>query len=361
MMWKHLEEVNIIVAEVLRLAREEGKLSGFCIGNTRKINETGLYFSPIRNTSRLVAGSVIVYDISQAEAIASMVDGLVDYVLVDTEKKISTELYGVSDVGNVERAVREIVKQSRVLTYKGNDLTVDSVETLIVQMLSTFPRGLGGKKATIIGAGNVGSKLALKLVERGMSVALFRRDAVKLQTIVEALNIIKPAETIATVYAARDALSAAKDAHLLIGMSGGNPVITSSMLDTLAKDAIVLDGGKGCCEVEAIGRAQELNIPIYRADIRSGFEGHISMALETERIIQSTFGRAIFDGIPVVSGGLLAHAGEVVVDSIANPRVTFGLANGFGDFVRSLTDEQARRLQRVRDYIYTLQKSEPTI
>lgn len=351
------EEVGHIVADVQRMARAEGKLTGFCIGNTRKINETGLYFSPVRKTSSLVAGSAIVYDVDQAVAVARAVDGLVDYVLVDTEKKISPELYGAENVGNVERAVRETVKKSSVLTYKGNDLTVDSVENLIVQILSTEPRGLSGKKAAIIGAGNVGSKLALKLVERGMDVALLRRDAGKLATIVAALNIIKPAETIATVSAAPDAQSAAQGAHLLVGLTQGTPVITAAMVDVLAPGGALLDGGKGCCEVDAIRRAQALGIPIYRADIRPGFEGHMGMVLETERIVKHALGRGVFDGVPVVSGGLLARADEVVVDSIADPCAAFGLGNGLGDFVRVFTGAQTQRLQTVRDYIQTRQQN----
>ena len=345
------EEIEKIVLEVNGLARLESKLTGFCIGNTRKINETGLYFSPLRRTSKLIAGSAIVYDVSQAVAVARAVDGRVDYILVDTEKKISTELYGADNVGNVERAVRETVKHSRVLTYKGNDLTVDSIENLIVQILSTYPRGLSGKRAAIIGAGNVGSKLALKLVERGMDVSLIRRDKAKLAAIVTALNIIKPAETIAKASAGVDNLSVAQGADLLVGLTQGTPVITMAMIDALAPGAVLLDGGKGCCELDAIRRAQEKDIPIYRADIRAGFEGHVGMVLETERIIEYAMGRTEFDGVPVVSGGLLARHNEVVVDSIADPHAVFGIANGLGDFVRVLDDSQANRLQVVHNYI----------
>ena len=345
------EEIEKIVLEVNRLARLESKLTGFCIGNTRKINETGLYFSPIRRTSKLISGSAIVYEVSQAVAVARAVDGRVDYVLVDTEKKISTELYGPDNVGNVERAVRETVKHSRVLTYKGNDLTVDSIENLIVQILSTYPRGLSGKRAAIIGAGNVGSKLALKLVERGMEVSLIRRDRVKLDAIVTALNIIKPSETIAMVSAGIDNLSIAQGVDLLVGLTQGTPVITRDMVNAVAPGAVLLDGGKGCCELDAIRRAQEKNIPIYRADIRPGFEGHIGMLLETERIVEYALGRTEFDGVAVVSGGLLASHNEVVVDSIAEPHAVFGIANGLGDFVRVLDDKQGHRLQTVHNYI----------
>lgn len=345
------EEIEQIVLEVNRQAHLQNKLTGFCIGNTRKVNSTGLYFSPLRETSRLIAGSAIVYDVGQAVSVARAVDGRVDYVLVDTEKKISVELYGPDNVGNVERAVRETVKKSRVLTYKGNDLTVDSIENLIVQTLSNYPRGLSGKRAAIVGAGNVGSKLALKLVERGMDVSLIRRDRTKLAAIVTALNIIKPSETIASVSAGADYLSIAKGADLMVGLTQGTPVITMAMVDALAPSAVLIDGGKGCCEPEAIRRAREKSIPVYRADIRPGFEGHMGMALETEHIVKYALGRGEFNGVSVVSGGLLAAYNEVVVDSVTNPQAIFGVANGLGDFVRVLNFNQENLLQNVRNYI----------
>lgn len=344
-------EIEKIIQLLIREARIENKLTGFCIGNTRKIDESGLYFSPVRKTSRLIAGSAIVYEVSQAVELARAVDGRVDYVLIDTEKKISNELFGPDNVGNVERAVREHVKHSRVLTYKGNDLTVDSIEHMVVQLLSTFPRGLGGKKAAIIGAGNIGSKLALKLVERGMNVSLIRRDKVKLEAIVNALNIIKPKETIAKITAGISNQSVAEGADLLVGLTDGIPVITRDMVDLLSPGGILLDGGKGCFDFHAIKRAEEKNIPIYRADIRPGFEGHIFMALETERIAECSMGRAIFNGVQVVSGGLLAHLNEIIVDSVANPKAVFGVANGAGDFVRTLNESQTKNLEKVKEYI----------
>jgi ribosomal protein S7 len=345
------QEISQIVQEVQRLAAIDSKPTGFCIGNTRKINSTGLYFSPIRKTNRVVAGSAIVYSVEQAVAVANSVDGNVDYILIDTEKKISPELYGIENIGNVERAVRETVKYSRVLTYKGNDLTVDSIESFIVQILSSYPRGLSGKKAAIIGAGNVGSKLALKLVERGMDVVIARRDKHKLDAIVKAINIIKPAETIAGASAAFDNFSAAVGVDLLVGLTQGTPVITANMVDSLAQGAVILDGGKGCCHQDAIALAEIKNVPIYRADIRPGFEAHMGNVFETERIILESLGRSNFNGVSVVSGGLLARKNEVVVDSITAPTAVFGLADGMGDFFRTPDDNQLNQLQIVRNFI----------
>ena len=75
------------------------------------------------------------------------------------------------------------------------------------------------------------------------------------------------------------------------------------------------------------------------------------MVLETERIVKYALGRTEFDGVPVVSGGLLARHNEVVVDSMADPHAVFGIANGLGDFARVLDDKQAQRLQAVHNYI----------
>jgi hypothetical protein len=77
--------------------------------------------------------------------------------------------------------------------------------------------------------------------------------------------------------------------------------------------------------------------------------------LETERIFEHALGRAEFNGVSVVSGGLLAEYNEVVVDSITNPQAIFGIANGSGDFVRVLNFDQENLVQTVRNYI--LEKS----
>ena len=104
----YLDQLEGILEEVLAIAASEGKLTGFCIGNTSKVDASGLYFSPIRNTPQLVAGSVIVYEAHHAVEIARVVDGKVEYLLVDAEKKVGPEpeYFGKGDRGNIERAVR---------------------------------------------------------------------------------------------------------------------------------------------------------------------------------------------------------------------------------------------------------------
>ena len=344
------QQVMQTIEEVNELASCEMKYTGFCIGSTRKKDSKGSFFSPIRNTRQLIAGSIIVYSFEEARDVAFQVDGKVDYVLVDCERKFTATAFEDSGSKDLESVVRAVVKSSKVLAYKGNDLTVDSLESQILQFFSNRSETLSNKKATIIGAGNIGSKLALKLVERGLEVSIARRDKKKLDVIVTALNCIKTPETMSKITGQTDNLVAAIGADLLIALSSGNPVITASMLQIVAPGALLIDGGKGCFSADAVLFARKQNMPIYRGDFRLGFEGYIGRALEAESMTQS-LGRKQIKGVSIVSVGLLANEDEVVVDDINFPKVVFGLSSGLGDFVRQCNGKQSELVQLVQDYI----------
>ena len=349
----YLVRVEQILQEVEKLAAAEGKLTGFCIGNTSKIDGDGLYFTPIRNTGLVVAGSAIVYESHHAAEIARLVDGRVRYIVIDAEKKVGPdpEFFGPTSLGNIERAVRDIVRKSTILTYKGNDLTVEAIDAFLCQVIADPVRGIGGKRVAIIGAGNIGSKLALKLVERAAHVVLTRRDGRKLETIVSALNAIKPEHTVASVEGTTDNEAAAIGADILIGVTNGKAVITASMINHVSDTAVVLDGGKGCLHPEAVRRADERGLRVFRVDVRAGFEGQIAMLLATERIAGTTMDRRSVRGVDIVSAGLLAKENEIVVDDVHSPLVVYGVADGQGDFIRTLSAEQESGLEEVRRLI----------
>ena len=339
-----------IIEQVLKIAQNNNKLSGFCIGCTRKPEKNGLYFAPIRNTYRLVSGSVIVYTPLEAANIARIVDRKVQYILIDIEKKINREGRCHQLTDSIEQAVRETVKYSTILTYKGNDLAVDSVDCLVGRFLEEG-RLRRRKKVAIIGAGNVGTKLALKLVERNIDVVITRRNKNKLETIVQALNFIKAGGTTAEVKGTLDNEAAAYHADILIGLTNGIPVIEETMITNLAEGSLIIDGGKGCFSSAAIYKAKEMGLMFFRADIRPGFEGYISTILGTEQIIENTVGRCTVDDITIVSGGLFAYANEIVVDNVYEPTTIYGMADGQGDFVRTLSSIQKEMIDTIQKYI----------
>lgn len=345
------ERTKELVKKVLEIARKENKLSGFCIGNTTKIDNEGLFFTPIRNTSIMVVAGVIVYSIRQAVDVSEIVDGKVDYVLVDAEKKISDKMSLSGNSANVERSVREVIAKSVLWIYKGNDIAVDAIDSFLTYLTKDSLRGLGGKKITILGAGNLGCKLALKLVERGACVFITRREPKKVNIIAEALNYIKPAYTTSKVTGLTDNEEAAKEADVLIGMTQGIPVITSKIIENLSQGALIIDGGKGTLCASAFETIERLKVDVYRLDISGSFEGLIHNLFATENLIKKKMGRRMFNAEPIVSGGLLGRKGEIVVDNINNPKIVYGIANGSGDFIRNPEGEYAARLMKIQTII----------
>ena len=346
-----IQQINRTIEQVVQTAKVEGKLTGFFIGNTAKIDSYGLYFTPIRNTSIMVAGGVVVYSEKQAIDVAKAVDGKVQYILVDAEKKIPNEMSLSGEPANVERAVREVIQDSALWVYKGNDLSVDAIDALLAQLTKKSVLGIGGSHISILGAGNLGTKLALKLVERGANVTISRRKQDVLDAVVKALNYIKPIYTTAIIKGTTSNEDAAKGAEILVGSTQGKPIITSKIIENLADQAIIVDVGKGTLHHDAIKMAEKRNLNIYRLDVSAAFEGVINKLWATENIVEKKFGRRFFYEENLVSGGLLGRNNEIIVDNVWSPTLIYGIADGTGDFVRNLSANQSRRIKRLQSFI----------
>ena len=84
-------QIQVILKNIKK--RAQGRVTGFSIGNTSDIFlEDNFYQIPIREADGLVYGGVIVRDVATAEAIAKLVDGEVDYIFADDEKKIREKI-----------------------------------------------------------------------------------------------------------------------------------------------------------------------------------------------------------------------------------------------------------------------------
>ena len=338
------KQLDAILDDIKRNAIS-GKRTMFTIANTRKVNKQGLYFPPLRITALAVVGNAIVYNPRQAREIAEYVDGKVEYVLVDAEKKIVESEYGDWVGGNIERLVKETVKKSKVFTFKANDLTVEAIDTLLSQWIHK----IGGKKTAVIGAGNIGSKIALRLVERGSRVNITTRDYKKTSIIADALNLIKPKQTMATVTACRSNYDAVKSADILIAATAGEAAVDVEMIKLLNDDALIVDVGKGSVFPDAIAFAEERGFTVLRMDIRAGFEGVVANVLATERLLSGEFGRKTVEGVNIVAGGMMGKRGDIIVDNLIRPNRFIGIADGAGDIERDITQEDAVKIKKIKN------------
>ena len=275
----------------------------------------------------------------------------VDYIIVDVEKKVADSMSLSGESANIERAVRQSTYKSKLWVYKGNDLSVEAVDSFLAYIFKDSLRGLGNKKIAIIGGGNLGSKLALKLVERGANVFISRRNKKKLEAIAHAINLIKPNHTYANVEYSTDNLFISNKAEILIGTTNGIGVIDANIINKLKESAIVIDVGKGTLTKEGLLAAEKRGLNIYRLDITAALFGMLETQLEMECIIEENMGRLKFNGENIASGGLLGRKDEIIVDSIHNPSIVYGISNGRGDFIRILSPKQIERLKNIKDFI----------
>ena len=330
--------------EAKKLAKIKKKKIAFLIGNTIKIDKGNYYFTPPRVTDKLVVFGIIVFKESIVIDACRFLDGKVDIIFADAEKKISPKKNGAP--GNIERRVREEIKDSQIYIYKGNDLTVDSVDLIISQYFNKDLRGVAGKKIGIIGAGNIGSKVGLYLTELGAKVYLNRRNKKKLTCIVNAINYLKPSNTKEKAMIA-DKATASVNSDVLIGSSDGKPVINLKMVNLLKNDSIIIDAGKGTLTKDAIKRANFRKINIFRVDIFPSLEGLISKTFSMERQIQKLIKKKKIGNINIFNTGKLGGYGDLIVDDIDKPRIVYGVCDGKGDFLRKIPKKYKNLIKKI--------------
>jgi siroheme synthase (precorrin-2 oxidase/ferrochelatase) len=344
-------------------AREEGVLAIFAIGSTTKIRrDLRPFLTPLRRITHGFIGGAVVFSQTQAVLLSKRIDGLVDIILVDAEKKIGITIginYGVLEyfgmtppmekpkarvfveMGNLSSACFHYIGKSTFYEYKPNDITVEAIWHFLSNQLHTFSR----RKITIIGCGNIGFKLALKLVECGAHVELVRRDMFKGMLMANVINITKPASTIAIAHYNSDPLQASLFSDVLLGCTDGTPAITWEMIQSMKPEGIVIDVGKGSVCKEVVQKAVEHNIPIIRCDISAAIDGFIVTMQRSREIIDQEMGRGeTEDSIFVVSGGYIGFEGDIIVDNYRQPHRIIGVADGMGDRKEKLSQEDQVRL-----------------
>ena len=323
-----------------KIKKKNKKKIIFSIGNTTKIDTEDYYFIPPRIFKNTIVFGIVVFKDKFAKLSTHLLDGKVDYIMVDAEKKILPKSDEIP--GNIERRVRENLKNSKLLIYKGNDLTVDSIDLFLTYYFNDDIRGLGGKKITIIGSGNIGSKLALILLERGSKVFICRRDFKKSKLIAKTINLIKPKNTVEKAVAEKNIEIACKNTDILIGATSGKPTINTKMINLLKNTAIIIDAGKGTIQNKAIELAQRRNIKIFRTDVTAALSGLVDKSIEMEKIMDRNFNIKKEKNYTLVSQGLLGSKNDIIVDDVNNPKAIYGVCNGKGDFFRKLDKKQSK-------------------
>jgi len=325
----------------------------FTISTTAKKEEHG-YLTPIRVCKDFVVSGCVIFDQQNLATLLEKIDGKISIILCDSEKKIP--LYSDFLKPEIIRSSNQLsqktisnicfkhINKSLVFEFKPNDLTVNAVWSFLSQHLEF----VSGKKICILGAGNIGSKLALKLVECGAEVHVHRRNISKGVQVVKGLNLIKPEGINASIIFQTDPILASLGADVLIGASNGVTTIDESIINNVNKNCLIVDLGKNNLSKNAIKTAHQLSLSIWRADVSPAIESFIYEVLRMESILKNSYGGKSFGFCNVVGGGFFGGYGDVVVDNIENPKLILGICQGNGSLKTLLNNEDNYNIERIK-------------
>ncbi|WP_127717831.1 NAD(P)-binding domain-containing protein [Halobacteriovorax sp. HLS] len=296
----------------------------FTISSTSKHIDF-FYYTPTRVHNNFSLCGVVVSNTQEAIEFAQLADGHFDYIAVDSEKKICPSRYTYDgDEGNIKGEVQDIVRKSKLLTYKANDITVDAIDQFTCEKV----KNLSNVKIAIVGAGNIGFKVALKLVERGFWVNLYRRNQELLVKQSEIINEIKPKGTLAKAIPCDSIGSTVKGCDVIIATATTSSLISIDHLNE-SEAKLLIDCGKNCFSQEIMEK-----YTVFRTDITFDILYKLQCVKDSNETLYPRHGAKTIDNTRYVSG-VSGTKGDIIVSDISKPLETvIGVCDGLGNVKR---------------------------
>ena len=341
----------------------------FTIANTaysEKANRP--YRTPIRKTKDSYIFGVIVYSQLQSIIFSCKLDGLVDYIFVDCEKKLpglknpdyslldkfsisshikkkyKSGLPNQTEFGNISKVCRDVVKKSQVYSYKANDITIDATWLFLVD----YFHDLSGKTIAIIGGGNIGSKLSLKLVESAAEVRVVGNVS-DLSLNIKSINNIKQKSVLSKVSLFKNKLDAANGVDAILGCTNLQQVIDANLVNKMKPSGVIIDVGKGNFTDKGLEKASQLGIRTWRADIYPIISNMVNTAKEMRYFREEVYGISNrFRDFQVVSGGYIGEKYDIIVDNYKDTKNVLGVCDGKGSMLSELDSVAEKNVTTVK-------------
>lgn len=325
------EKSKIIADYIKNLALKKGKQTIFVVNISAVYEKLNMVFPYIYETSSYLMASCEMTDRDKIVKLAREVDGIVDFIVLDDEKKRES-LYHILEL------VRENVKKTVVLTYKGNKTWSESIDYLI----STLRGDLFASKIRIVGMNNAVIKLSISLSERGAQVVILNHNV---SNVIDALNKVKMETAPFKIKGTDKKEEFSINADVLVGLDRENK-IDRDMVENMNKNGVIIDGVFGALTTDAIQLAQEYEITILRVDMKAAMAGEMTTVLRTHTLLKN-MEKSYLAGIPIITPSYIGERGNVVVDSILHPTQVIGVADGEGHVIYG-SDEYKEIMEKIR-------------
>ena len=293
-----VKQLDQLIKDVLALKANKPLKLIFSLGNTKTFSNESVYFTPIRSTDEFILLGAIVYSEIEGETILNRIDGIFDFIYIDCEKKSKSSPFK-KGLFNLERVGIESIKKSKLRHYKGNDITIDSLDKLIFNLLENKKKHVGGSNILIVGYGNIGFKISLRLVERGANVYVLTNNINRSSKLIESINIIKPDETIASVKLFdKKNIQLNKDLDLVI-LSHLSTIDENSVIyNRTSEFCDFIDVGKGCLNESQLEELNKKGNICIRLDIGDSFLEYLVQDLNS---LSNGFSKPKSKIIPLIS------------------------------------------------------------
>jgi len=334
--------LELLLKELRARAVKSGKFSALNAVAAEKILDDFAVSGNIHATQAHIVGSIEFAGEQQLRAALDAVDGKVDVVLLDLDRKPSSP-------ANAAGIVRAALKKTALLTYLDSRVWVEAVEEQVVRLLHEV---LSDSRIVIAGDHPRSRSLALRLAERGARVTVLQDvecpsagEAEPLRT----LSLREDALQLSCVHAssgvAQDAVSAA---NIVVVWPAATPWFDARIATHLSQGAYVVDAGIGAIPPDGIAIAQSRGCLLLRVNIWPALTGTLSAAHESLLQTREGFGWETLDGVSVVAGGAMGRSGDVIVDSVHRPTRVIGVCDGHGGVRFRFDDNEAEQVRRVQ-------------
>lgn len=139
---------------------------------------------------------------------------------------------------------------------------------------------------------------------------------------------------------------------ILIGASIYRPCITVDEIIATGKSPIIVDAGIGTITHSAAEYARKNDLTVIRVDNRAAMAGTLISLIHSHDLMNRVRGCRIIDGVTVVAGGYIGAPGDVIVDSIDAPSMVIGIADGTGRVIYEPENpEHIDSIQKVKSFI----------
>jgi len=333
-------------------------LSKYCLDNKLKLfvvlsssveDEPYSYFGGVRVTSLFISTSLINITQQELTAMGSTIDMHADYIAVDTEKKhpfsteINENIIAPCLYSNLLTAAHKVFSKEKIIPWSPSRLTAEST---LNKLRGYHNEDLSGHHVTLVGAGSIGFKVALGLVEEGCNVHLYARDNSRSACLVSAINYIKSKYTISAAIQATSIETAVASSSCLVITASSKGFLSPKHLMYMPRKhhCNLLDVGKNSLDNDAITILDRMpNVHYSRLDISRELILFLCQYCGFESIINESSFQPLrkphptLDSTYMVSGGFPGKPGDLIVDNAEEPKFILGHISGDNQFISAFS------------------------